>query len=62
MYNINGGFPLQAEDVLEQLNFDELNITSQDDDILDETEAAGEFTRIPTHHMHTPCTRPHVHP
>ncbi len=27
--------------MLERLNFDELNITSTDDDILDETEAAG---------------------
>ncbi|XP_064395792.1 vacuolar protein sorting-associated protein 52 homolog [Halichondria panicea] len=32
---------LLAEDILAQLNFDELNITSADDEILDETEAAG---------------------
>ncbi len=46
------------EDILEQLNFDELNITSTDDDILDENEAAG----ISAHTPHTHPSRTHTHP
>ncbi len=40
-----------TEDLLAQLNFDDLNITSADDEILDDTETAG--TATPTHHTHT---------
>ena len=50
------------EDILEQLNFDELNITSTDDDILDENEAAGISAHTPYTHpsrTHTPTHTPH---
>lgn len=34
------------DDVLANLDFDELNITSQEDDILDEVEAAGNVALV----------------